>query len=62
MLNLDSEDFQWVVLYIDDVNYHTIDKWCSRTIGIKSEDWTYGASGWRFKSEEDAMLFELTWG
>jgi hypothetical protein len=39
-------------------------KWCQDNIGTEGEDWkrTEKPGVWLFATEEDAVLFDLTWG
>jgi hypothetical protein len=36
--------------------------WCDAHVGMRDRDWLYvGNDTWRFRSESDATLFQLTW-
>lgn len=38
-------------------------EWCRLNVGVERADWEYQAlhRRWRFRRQEDAMLFALTW-
>lgn len=52
----------WINRYDDRCDYTDITIWCINNCGKRDKDWYKGMVGWAFRTKEDAILFQLTWG
>ncbi len=50
--------------WVDHQRSRDMRRWCQEHAGVDRADWEYQPAHrcWRFRSEEIAVLFQLTWG